>query len=133
MQSNTKTAVRAILATDGTISPKQIERAMAILAGKEGDALSPIVRPKVAAAMLGVCTMTIRRWTKQGVLTPVYSPVSRTCKGYTQESVARLLNGEVPRPDAVTGEDAGEDAGKDAGKDAAAPLNNSKKGAFTRS
>ena len=99
MTQNTRTAVRAILATDGTISPKQIERAMAILAGREGDALSPIVRPKVAAAMLGVCTMTIRRWTKQGVLTPVYSPVSRTCKGYTQESVARLLNGEVPRPE----------------------------------
>lgn len=110
MTQNTRTAVRAILATDGTISPKQIERAMAILAGREGDGMAPIIRPKVAAAMLGVCTMTIRRWTKQGVLTPVYSPVSRTCKGYTQESVARLLNGEVPRPDAVPANEAGKDS-----------------------
>ena len=114
MTANTKTALTAILAADGTIPPElggfalkllgagrtpTPEDSAAILARLEGgDALAPVVRTKEAKRLFGVDVKTLRNWGKRGCLVPVYGGHSGWRIGYTRESVRALLAG---RPVAV--------------------------------
>ncbi len=110
MTSNTKTALTAILAADGSI-PAELagfalkmlgtggaitkEDADAVLKRLEGreDGIERVVRTKEARRLFGVDVKTLRNWAQRGRLVPVYGGNAKFRIGYTAESVRALLAG----------------------------------------
>ena len=111
MTSNTKTALTAILAADGTIpaelagfalkmlgmggtlSPEDSAAILKRMQGKGGGELDRVIRTTEAARLCGVTTKTLRNWCAAGVLVPVYGPGKKLRAGYTAESVRALIAG----------------------------------------
>ena len=99
MTKNTRTALTAILAADGTITQEQTNAALKVLEGKGDPAgeVGAVVRTREAARLLGgVTTKTLRLWAKSGRIVPVYG--SDKCRiGYTAASVRALIEGRAGR------------------------------------
>ena len=95
MTKNTRTALAAILAADGTIPQETADAALKVLDGKSNAAgeLGRVIRTTEAARLCGVTTKTLRNWCAAGVLVPVYGPGKKLRAGYTAESVRALIAG----------------------------------------
>ena len=101
MTKNTRTALTAILAADGTISPEAADAALKVLDGKGNPAaaVGAVIRTKEAVRLLGgVTTKTLRAWAADGRLVPVYGSKSRRI-GYTAASVRALVEGRAVERD----------------------------------
>ena len=100
MTSNTREAVRAILAADSTIDPELATAAMKLLSGKtEKEApLGRVVKSREAAKRCGVTTQTLRDWARAGIIKPVYAGRNVQRLGYTEESIRALLEGRAGEP-----------------------------------
>ena len=95
MLSTTQNAIKAILATDLTISDADRERIMDVILGKHGEP-PRVYTPKEVAQLLGKSRRTVTAYAKRGLLTPIYSGASgERAQGYTGESVAALLSGKT--------------------------------------
>ena len=95
MTNNTRTALAAILAADGTITKAAALAALNLLDGKGNPAaeVGAVIRTKEAVRIFGgVTTKTLREWAARGRLVPVYGSKSRRI-GYTAESVRALIEG----------------------------------------
>lgn len=100
MTKNTRTALTAILAADGTITQEAAAAALKVLDGKGSPAVAvgAVIRTPEAARLLGgVTTKTLRAWAADGRLVPVYGSNTRRI-GYTAESVRALIEGRAVAP-----------------------------------
>ena len=97
MTSNTREAVRAILAADSTITPEEAGEAIKLLSGKvdKEKPLPRVVKSREAARLCGVTTQTLRQWAREGIIQPVYAGRNVARLGYTQESIRALLDGKA--------------------------------------
>ena len=94
MKETTKTAIAAILDADGTVANATLKAIRRLLNGdEEREPMGRVIHPKEAASICGVTTKTIRDWTKNGGLVPVYGPNKKRVTGYTEESVRALVAG----------------------------------------
>ena len=95
MEVNTTTyrAVKAVLATDDTVTPDQRDSALNLLSGrtpKQG--MRPLLlTQKQAALLLGVSRFTIRNMTLDGQLHPVQV---HECWRYRRDEIEDLASGE---------------------------------------
>ena len=100
MTPATKTAVAAILKADPTITTEQVQAALEAASGTTTpNAILPLaraVRPKDAAAALGVCPRTLRRYANAGLLKPVFRGTgkNRRAVAYTADSINAFVNGK---------------------------------------
>jgi hypothetical protein len=95
MNKNTRTAVAAILAADGTITKADADAALKQLEGK-ADTPPPearVIRTKDACRLIGVHKKTLRNWADAGLLVPCYGANPRQRIGYTADSVHAILEG----------------------------------------
>lgn len=95
MTGNTRTALAAILAADGTITKADADAVLKQLDGK-ADAPQPearVIRTKEACRLIGVHKKTLRSWADAGLLVPCYGANPRQRIGYTSDSVNALLAG----------------------------------------
>ena len=100
MQSNTRTAIAAILAADASIPKETANRALAILDGADVPRpMGRVIRTTEAARILGVTTKTARAYAAAGALVSVYGPGNKLRTGYTEESVRALAEGRARRED----------------------------------
>lgn len=53
-----------------------------------------LLRPREAAALLGVRPATVARWTREGRLTPIRTPGGH--RRYARSSVREILNADAP-------------------------------------
>ena len=98
MQTQTRTAISALIVADGTIAKEAANRALAILEGaSESKPVGRILKTMEAARRLGVTTKTLRDWSKSGALKPVYVPGRKLRSGYTEESVRALVEGRFAK------------------------------------
>lgn len=105
MLKSTETAIRAIVATDPSISPESLKAGLRVFAGIGGGDATPrepidrAVTRQEAAHLLGVNVKTITSYVRAGRLTPIGLPDAR---GYhrriAESSLRRLLNGETTSP-----------------------------------
>lgn len=101
MQTQTKTALAAIIAADASIPKESAVRALAVLDGAEVPRpMGRLLKTTEAARILHVTTKTLRGWSKSGALVPVYVPGAKLRSGYTEESVRALLAGRAARKEA---------------------------------
>ena len=100
MTGNTRTALAAILAADGTITRADADAVLKRLDGK-ADAPPPearVIRTKDACRLIGVHKKTLRKWADAGLLVPCYGANPRQRIGYTSDSVNALLAGRAVAP-----------------------------------
>jgi len=96
---STKEAVRAICATDPSITAVQIKAALAELDGEgvremQGEPPPRSYSGNQVAELLGVSRKCITNYAKRGLLCPIYSgKEAKRATRYTGTSVASLLEG----------------------------------------
>lgn len=98
MTSATRTAIRAILATDPSISQEALARALAVLEGKtdHSDHSDQAVTASEAARLLKVCTKTLRSYQRRGLIRAVGTPDARgNVRRYSLRSIQVFIGGEV--------------------------------------
>ncbi|MBQ7252149.1 MAG: helix-turn-helix domain-containing protein [Kiritimatiellae bacterium] len=101
MLAQTKTAIAALLAADGSIPKETQTRALALLGGAEVPRpLGRVIRYAEAARLLGVTRKTLREWAKAGALEGVYRAGSNVRAGFTEASVRALVEGRGNRAEA---------------------------------
>lgn len=94
-------AVRAIGATDPSISADQLKEALFVLDGKGVRAVTGTPPPRSysgtqVAALMGVSRKCVTNYAKRGLLVPIYSGAqSKRAMRYSGESVATLLSGKA--------------------------------------
>ncbi len=73
MKTETRKAIRAVMATDDTISADELQRASKLLLGREAiEAGRPLLLTQAdAARLLGVSRITVYRMVKAGDVVPV--------------------------------------------------------------
>ena len=97
----TKEAVRAICATDPSITAVQIKAALAELDGEGVREVTGTPPPRSysgaqVAALLGVSRKCVTNYARRGLLVPIYSGAqSKRATRYTGASVASLLDGKT--------------------------------------
>ena len=96
MEKTTRAIIDAALAADRTVHRPDAERALRLLDGNESEAasLGRVVRIPEACSRLGVTSKTLRLWSAQGALVPVYGAQRRRRVGYTEASVRAVLAGK---------------------------------------
>lgn len=97
MLESTSRAIRAICATDTTIKPDELRRALDALAGRGGAPAAGVI-PRVisrseAARILGVNARTVDLWARRGCLERVVPPCSTKSVGFTEDSIRALAMG----------------------------------------
>ena len=98
---STKEAVRAICATDPSITAVQIKAALAELDGEGVREVTGTPPPRAytgaqVAALLGVSRKCVTNYAKRGLLVPIYSGAqSKRAVRYTGASVAALLDSKA--------------------------------------
>lgn len=91
----TETAVRAICATDPTLTPEQIDAAITALSHRPKNAAPRAYNAKEVADLLGVSRRTVRAYARRGLLVPIRCGAkSERAHSYTGASVEKLLTGE---------------------------------------
>ncbi len=101
MLKQTEDAIRAICATDPTITHTQIKAALAELSGNglremRGEPPPRAYTVAQTSALTGKSRRTLCDYARRGLLTPIYSGAKGArAQGYTGESVAALLSGKV--------------------------------------
>lgn len=101
MLKSTKEAVRAVCATDPSITAAQINAALAELDGEGIREVTGTPPPRSysgeqVAALLGVTRKCVTHYARRGLLVPIYSGAqSKRATRYTGESVAAFLNGKA--------------------------------------
>lgn len=98
MINTTKSAIRAICATDPTLSAAQIDAALAALDGvpTNTEPYDQILTPVAAAKLLGRDRHTLAAWTKRGLLVAVRTGrAGSRITGYTASSVRAFLAGKA--------------------------------------
>ena len=97
MLKTTEVALRAVVATDPSLIPEQVEIALRILRNKNAtEPLEPILTGRETSALLGgVDRHTLLNWERKGRLRAIRigGPTSRIV-GYTRASVRDLLEGK---------------------------------------
>ena len=97
---STKDAVRAICATDPSITAVQVKAALAELDGEGVREVTGTPPPRSysgeqVAALLDVSRKCVTNYAKRGLLVPIYSGAqSKRATRYTGASVAALLDGK---------------------------------------
>lgn len=97
----TKEAVRAICATDPSITADQLKAALIELDGEGVRAVTGTPPPRSysgaqVAALLGVSRKCVTNYARRGLLVPIYSGAqSKRATRYTGASVAALLDGKA--------------------------------------
>jgi len=71
MLPNTKTIIEAALGSDATISQDQKEKIKAVLNPQTSPSKRNLITTKKASEVLGVSTVTLRKYEKKGLLTPI--------------------------------------------------------------
>lgn len=106
MLKSTETAVRAICATDPSITPEQLRAGLADLAGETANTLTdqtPIGRAltiKQVAAILGVCKRTVRTYGRNGLIRGIGTKDKRgNIRLYSEASVRAFLAGDAKTED----------------------------------
>lgn len=90
----TENAVRAICATDPTLTPEQIDAAINALSIKPKHTAPRAYSAKETADLLGVSRRTIRAYARRGLLIPIRAgSKGARAHAYTGASVEKLLNG----------------------------------------
>ena len=98
---STKEAVRAICATDPSITAVQVKAALAELDGEGIREVTGTPPPRSysgeqVAALLGVSRKCVTNYARRGLLVPIYSgEQSKRATRYTGASVALLLDGKA--------------------------------------
>lgn len=98
---STREAIRAICATDPSISAAQINAALAELDGEGIREVTGTPPPRSysgeqVAALLGVSRKCVTNYARRGLLVPIYSgEQSKRATRYTGASVALLLDGKA--------------------------------------
>lgn len=102
MKLATDKTIAALLAADPSIKEETAQAALAILRGKASPKKTPmtdkmLTRAEVAK-MLGASKETVTRWAVSGKIRRVMGfGKCRKAKGYSFNSVMRLISGEVAR------------------------------------
>lgn len=90
----TEAAVRAICATDPTLTPEQIDKAIAALSHRPKPSAPRAYSAKEVADLLNVSRRTVRAYATRGLLTPIRAgSKGERAFAYTGMSVEKLLNG----------------------------------------
>lgn len=90
----TEAAVRAICATDPTLTPEQIDAAITALSHRPKTAAPRAYSIQETADLLGVSRRTIRAYARRGLLVPIKCGArSERAHAYTGASVEKLLKG----------------------------------------
>ena len=96
MLEHTKTALRAVMAADTTITKEQADAALRALSGKTDPApVGRLLKTTEAARLCGVTTKTLRAWARAGLLVPVYAAGMKQRVGYTEASVRAFVEGRT--------------------------------------
>lgn len=101
MLKSTREAVRAICATDPSITAVQVKAALAELDGEgvrevTGETPPRSYSPEQVAALLGVSRKLVSQYARRGLLVPIYTgKQGKRARRYTGASVATLLEGKT--------------------------------------
>lgn len=101
MLKSTREAVRAICATDPSITAVQVKAALAELDGEgvrevTGETPPRSYSPEQVAALLGVSRKLVSKYAQRGLLVPIFTgKQGKRARRYTGASVASLLEGKT--------------------------------------
>lgn len=92
MNREQENTLRSILALDQSVDPERIDRAMRILKGDplETSDMDSVISYAETMRRLGISRVTLHRYCKRGLLTPLYGCSSRA-RGISRQSLNAFL------------------------------------------
>lgn len=109
MMQSTQTAIRAIAATDPSITPEQLRAGFEALSGKTASGLidgAPIGRalsPKQVAEIIGCTKKTVLAYARRKLIQPIGTADSRGYfRRYSEKSVREFISGDAKPEDGET-------------------------------